>query len=98
MIETAAEQGVKHVVLGMAHRGRLNVLANIFHKNPQDIFSEFDGKDYEMDDWFDGDVKYHLGITTQRNTRTGKTVDMNLVPNPSHLERNGTDVRLAWLY
>ena len=39
-----------------------------------------------MDDWFDGDVKYHLGITTQRNTRTGKTVDMNLVPNPSHLE------------
>jgi len=86
MVETAAEQGVKHVILGMAHRGRLNVLANIFHKNPQDIFSEFDGKDYEMDDWFDGDVKYHLGITTQRTTRTGKTVDMNLVPNPSHLE------------
>ena len=86
MVEAAAEQGVEHLVLGMAHRGRLNVLANIFDKNPQDIFSEFDGKDYEMDDWFDGDVKYHLGITTQRTTRTGKKVDMNLVPNPSHLE------------
>ena len=86
MVEVAAEQGVKHVVLGMAHRGRLNVLANVFGKNPKDIFSEFDGKDYEMDDWFDGDVKYHLGITTQRTTRAGKTVDMNLVPNPSHLE------------
>ena len=86
MVEAAAEQGVKHVVLGMAHRGRLNVLANVFGKNPKDIFSEFDGKDYEMDDWFDGDVKYHLGITTQRSTRAGKTVDMNLVPNPSHLE------------
>ena len=86
MVEAAAEQGVKHVVLGMAHRGRLNVLANVFGKNPKDIFSEFDGKDYEMDDWFDGDVKYHLGITTQRTTRAGKTVDMNLVPNPSHLE------------
>ena len=83
MVEAAAEQGVKH---GMAHRGRLNVLANVFGKNPKDIFSEFDGKDYEMDDWFDGDVKYHLGITTQRTTRAGKTVDMNLVPNPSHLE------------
>ena len=86
MVEAAAEQGVKHVVLGMAHRGRLNVLANVFGKNPKDIFSEFDGKDYEMEDWFDGDVKYHLGITTQRTTRAGKTVDMNLVPNPSHLE------------
>ena len=86
MVEAAAEQDVKHVVLGMAHRGRLNVLANVFGKNPKDIFSEFDGKDYEMDDWFDGDVKYHLGITTQRTTRAGKTVDMNLVPNPSHLE------------
>ena len=86
MVEAAAEQGVKHVVLGMAHRGRLNVLTNVFGKNPKDIFSEFDGKDYEMDDWFDGDVKYHLGITTQRTTRAGKTVDMNLVPNPSHLE------------
>ena len=86
MVEAATQYGVTHLVLGMAHRGRLNVLANIFHKNPQNIFSEFDGKDYEMDDWFDGDVKYHLGITTQRISRTGKTIDMNLVPNPSHLE------------
>ena len=86
MVEAAAEKGVTHLVLGMAHRGRLNVLANVFGKNPQDIFSEFDGKDYEMDDWFDGDVKYHLGITAERTSRSGKKIDMNLVPNPSHLE------------
>ena len=72
MVEAAAEKGVTHLVLGMAHRGRLNVLANVFGKNPQDIFSEFDGKDYEMDDWFDGDVKYHLGITAERTSRSGK--------------------------
>ena len=85
-VEEAGERGVTHVILGMAHRGRLNVLANVFGKNPQDIFSEFDGKDYEMDDWFDGDVKYHLGITAQRTTGSGKKIDMNLAPNPSHLE------------
>ena len=86
LVEAAADKGVTHLVLGMAHRGRLNVLANVFGKNPQDIFSEFDGKDYEMDDWFDGDVKYHLGISSERVTQSGKKVDMNLVPNPSHLE------------
>ena len=86
MVEAAAEKGVTHLILGMAHRGRLNVLANVFGKNPQDIFSEFDGKDYEMDGWFDGDVKYHLGITAERVTRSGKSIDMNLAPNPSHLE------------
>ena len=51
--------------MGMAHRGRLNVLANIFGKNTQNIFSEFDGKDYDEDN-FDGDVKYHLGLTSDR--------------------------------
>ena len=86
LIEEAGEKGVEHIVLGMAHRGRLNVLANIFDKNPQDIFSEFDGKDYEMDDTFDGDVKYHLGVTTLKDTRKGKPMDLNLAPNPSHLE------------
>lgn len=89
IVERAAEKGVEHLVLGMAHRGRLNVLANVFKKNPQDIFSEFDGKDYEMADNFDGDVKYHLGITSDRVTSSGKKININLAPNPSHLETVG---------
>ncbi|MCX6185753.1 MAG: 2-oxoglutarate dehydrogenase E1 component, partial [Bacteroidetes bacterium] len=63
LIEAAAEKGVEHFVMGMAHRGRLNILDNIFGKYTQDIFSEFDGKDYDDDALFDGDVKYHLGLT-----------------------------------
>jgi len=89
LIETAAERGVEQLVLGMAHRGRLNILANVFGKNTQDIFSEFDGKDYDADELFDGDVKYHLGITGHRTTKTGKNININLVPNPSHLETVG---------
>lgn len=86
LIETAADQrGVKEVVIGMAHRGRLNVLINILGKNLQDVFSEFDGKDY-LDPEFDGDVKYHLGLTTHRTTAKGNEVLLNLAPNPSHLE------------
>ena len=72
----------------MAHRGRLNVLANIFRKSTQDIFSEFDGKDYDKE-YFDGDVKYHLGLTSDRITSTGKNININLAPNPSHLETVG---------
>ena len=64
LVEAAAEKGVEQFVMGMAHRGRLNVLANIFGKNTQNIFSEFDGKDYDEDANFDGDVKYHLGLTS----------------------------------
>lgn len=86
IVDKAAEKGVEHLVLGMAHRGRLNVLANVFNKNPKDIFSEFDGKDYEAADNFDGDVKYHLGITSERITPSGKKINLNLAPNPSHLE------------
>ncbi|MEM8508882.1 MAG: 2-oxoglutarate dehydrogenase E1 component [Bacteroidota bacterium] len=85
IIEKAAEAGVKQFVMGMAHRGRLNVLTNIFGKSPKDIFSEFDGKDYE-ETIFDGDVKYHLGWTSRRETDSGKVVNMNIAPNPSHLE------------
>lgn len=86
LIEAAADQrGVKEVVIGMAHRGRLNVLINILGKNLQDVFSEFDGKDY-LDPEFDGDVKYHLGLTTHRTTAKGNEVLLNLAPNPSHLE------------
>jgi 2-oxoglutarate dehydrogenase E1 component len=89
LIEAAAEKGVEQFVMGMAHRGRLNVLANIFGKNTQNIFSEFDGKDYDDDMHFDGDVKYHLGLTSDRETSSGKKINLNLAPNPSHLETVG---------
>ena len=88
LIEAAAEKGVEQFVMGMAHRGRLNILANIFGKSTQDIFSEFDGKDYDQE-YFDGDVKYHLGLTSDKKTRTGKHINLNLAPNPSHLETVG---------
>ena len=89
LIEGAADRGVEQFVMGMAHRGRLNVLANIFGKNTQNIFSEFDGKDYDEDANFDGDVKYHLGLTSDRVTDSGKKINLNLAPNPSHLETVG---------
>ncbi|MEZ4876284.1 MAG: 2-oxoglutarate dehydrogenase E1 component [Flavobacterium sp.] len=88
VIEAAAEKGVEHFVMGMAHRGRLNILANIFGKATQDIFSEFDGKDYDQE-YFDGDVKYHLGLTSERVTTSGKKININIAPNPSHLETVG---------
>jgi len=88
LIEKAAEKGVEQFVMGMAHRGRLNVLANIFGKSTQDIFGEFDGKDYDQE-YFDGDVKYHLGLTADKITSTGKHININLAPNPSHLETVG---------
>ena len=88
LIEKAADQGVEQFVMGMAHRGRLNVLANIFGKSTQDIFGEFDGKDYDQE-YFDGDVKYHLGLTADKVTRSGKKININLAPNPSHLETVG---------
>nr|WP_294934064.1 2-oxoglutarate dehydrogenase E1 component [uncultured Flavobacterium sp.] len=89
LIEAAADRGVEQFVMGMAHRGRLNVLANVFGKKTQDIFSEFDGKDYDDDALFDGDVKYHLGLTADRQTQNGKKINVNLAPNPSHLETVG---------
>jgi 2-oxoglutarate dehydrogenase E1 component len=88
LIDAAAEKGVEQFVMGMAHRGRLNILANIFGKATQDIFSEFDGKDYDKE-YFDGDVKYHLGLTSERETKSGKKININLAPNPSHLETVG---------
>src|SRR6056297_3917595 len=91
IIEKAADKGVKQFVVGMAHRGRLNVLTNIFGKSPKDTFSEFDGKDYE-ETIFDGDVKYHLGWTSKRETDSGKMVNINIAPNPSHLETVGAVV------
>ena len=77
--------------MGMAHRGRLSTLTNIFGKSAKDIFSEFDGKDYEQE-VFDGDVKYHLGWTACRKTDSGKEINLNIAPNPSHLETVGAVV------
>ncbi len=91
IVEKAAENGVKEFILGMAHRGRLNVLTNIFGKSAKNIFSEFDGKDY-AEAIFDGDVKYHLGLTSDRETDSGKKISMNIAPNPSHLETVGAVV------
>ncbi|MEN8886208.1 MAG: thiamine pyrophosphate-dependent enzyme, partial [Winogradskyella sp.] len=91
LIETAAGYGVKEFVMGMAHRGRLSTLTNIFGKSAQDIFSEFDGKDYE-EEVFDGDVKYHLGWTSDRETDNGKKINLSIAPNPSHLETVGAVV------
>jgi len=89
VIRNAAEiYDVDEFVLGMAHRGRLNTLTNIFRKPIRDLLSEFEGKDFEDKD-FDGDVKYHLGLTTHKTLKNNKELKMNLVPNPSHLETVG---------
>jgi len=85
VIEMGANRGIEEFVVGMAHRGRLNVLANIFNKTYDAIFSEFEGKEYE-DNLFDGDVKYHLGYSCDIKTDNGKYVKLTLSPNPSHLE------------
>ena len=92
IFENAASMGVKEFVVGMAHRGRLNTLSNIFGKPAKEIFNEFDGKDYE-EQIFDGDVKYHLGWTSKRKSDGGVNVYMNLAPNPSHLESVGPVVQ-----
>ena len=85
LVEHSSELGVDEFVMGMAHRGRLNVLANIFNKTYKEIFSEFEGKVYE-DDLISGDVKYHLGYTCIQHCTNGNKVKLNLSPNPSHLE------------
>jgi len=85
VVHYGAELGVEEFVVGMAHRGRLNVLANIFNKTYSDIFSEFEGKVFQ-DGNFEGDVKYHLGYSTVVKTYNNKNVKLKLAPNPSHLE------------
>lgn len=85
IINHSSELGVEEIVIGMAHRGRLNVLANIFNKSYSQIFTEFEGKDY-LETIFSGDVKYHLGAFNNYITKKGKTVKISLAPNPSHLE------------
>ncbi len=86
IIELGANDGVQEIVLGMAHRGRLNVLANILNKSYANIFHEFE--DYYTPDLQEGtgDVKYHKGFMGELLTSTGKPVTVTLVANPSHLE------------
>jgi 2-oxoglutarate dehydrogenase E1 component len=85
IIENGAEKGIKEFIIGMSHRGRLNVLSNILNKPYTNIFREFMGKSYEKGISL-GDVKYHLGYGNTITTDSGKKVRLNLVPNPSHLE------------
>ena len=85
VIDFGATQGIKEFVMGMAHRGRLNLLGNIFQKDYENIFSEFEGKGYK-DNQFGGDVKYHMGHSTDCVLEGGQKVHLNIIPNPSHLE------------
>jgi 2-oxoglutarate dehydrogenase E1 component len=85
VIERGAEGGIREFVIGMSHRGRLNVLANILGKSYEEIFSEFEGLEYEQMT-FAGDVKYHLGFSSNIETSSGKKVHISVAPNPSHLE------------
>ncbi len=84
-INVGADLGVKECVLGMAHRGRLNVLVNVFQKTYENVFSEFEESNFHDDKW-SGDVKYHLGRSADITTANGHDVHLSLVPNPSHLE------------
>ena len=86
IINKAGELGAEEIVIGMAHRGRLNVLANIMGKTYEHIFNEFEGKSVPDQVLGDGDVKYHMGYSSLVNTPSGKKVNLKLIPNPSHLE------------
>ena len=85
-IHDASVGGAREVVMGMAHRGRINVLAHILGKPFSTIFDEFDGKHADVADSETGDVKYHLGFESERVFEDGRRVCLTLVPNPSHLE------------
>jgi 2-oxoglutarate dehydrogenase E1 component len=86
IINTASSMGVEEITMAMAHRGRLNVLANILGKTYDQIFNEFEGTAVLDQSFGDGDVKYHLGFSSQVTSKDGKKVHLKLVPNPSHLE------------
>ncbi len=86
ILTTGADLGVQEVVIGMAHRGRLNVLANILGKTYEQIFSEFEGTAIPDQTMGTGDVKYHLGFSSEVETANGKKLHLKLTPNPSHLE------------
>ncbi len=86
IINVAADNGVEEVVIGMAHRGRLNILANIMGKTYEQIFSEFEGTATIDQTMGSGDVKYHMGYGSEVRTMEDKHVHLKLMPNPSHLE------------
>uniref|UniRef100_UPI00404809BF 2-oxoglutarate dehydrogenase E1 component n=1 Tax=Algoriphagus sp. TaxID=1872435 RepID=UPI00404809BF len=86
VINTAAQHGVEEVMIGMAHRGRLNVLSNIMGKTYEQIFSEFEGTSKPDLTMGDGDVKYHMGYSSDIVTPGQQKVHLKLAPNPSHLE------------
>ena len=88
VIQKGSSLGIEEFVIGMAHRGRLNVLTNVMGKSYKTIFSEFEGKMYEADPeiQFGGDVKYHLGFSSDITSQDGKNIHLSLAPNPSHLE------------
>src|SRR5947208_1380422 len=86
IIERAAEREVQEIVIGMAHRGRLNILANVVGKDVKQIFSEFEGEIDPSSTQGSGDVKYHLGARSTRKTDSGREITVAVAPNPSHLE------------
>jgi 2-oxoglutarate dehydrogenase E1 component len=86
LIEDSGAAGVQEIVMGMPHRGRLNVLANVLHKPYEMILAEFEGTFLPADIQGDGDVKYHLGYARDHVTRGGHRVHVSLLSNPSHLE------------
>jgi 2-oxoglutarate dehydrogenase E1 component len=86
ILERAASNNVAEIVMGMAHRGRLNILANVIGKDVKQIFSEFEGELDPSSTQGSGDVKYHLGASGVRTTDSGHTIAVSLSPNPSHLE------------
>ena len=86
IVEKSSEMGVQEMVLGMSHRGRLNVLANLLHKPYQEVFAEFEDILAEDTVSGDGDVKYHLGFSSDYEGARGNKIHLSLSPNPSHLE------------
>ena len=86
IISDAADQEVHEVVIGMAHRGRLNILANIMGKSYESIFTEFEGSINPDTIYGSGDVKYHLGTTGTYQSKSGASIRLSLASNPSHLE------------
>lgn len=95
LIDTCADMGTESVVIGMAHRGRLNVLANVMRKPMEQVFAEFAGRKPSSDPNSDtftgsGDVKYHLGTSYDRPTLSGRQIHLSLLANPSHLEAANT--------
>lgn len=84
LVRRSGSHGIKELIIGMAHRGRLNVLVNILGKNPADLFSEFEGKRNEA--LASGDVKYHQGFSSDVRTEDGDLIHLAMAFNPSHLE------------